>query len=88
MSPWVNLGPGRAGRWLRYVFSRKPNPAVLAEDTWRPELARQQLRDFLDRAHGCRIEIIMKDVSTVRYQPQRLWEWEQIAMAVVQAYEG
>jgi hypothetical protein len=21
-----------------------------------------------------------KDISTVRYQPQRLWEWAQIAM--------
>jgi hypothetical protein len=22
----------------------------------------------------------MKDISTVRYQPQRLWEWSKIAM--------
>jgi hypothetical protein len=36
----------------------------------------------LETARGCHIEIIMKDVSTVRYQPQRLWEWEKIAMQV------
>jgi hypothetical protein len=29
-------------------------------------------------------EVIMKDVSTVRYEPKRLWEWERIAMEVVQ----
>jgi len=25
----------------------------------------------------------MKDISTVRYRPQRLWEWAAIAMKVV-----
>jgi hypothetical protein len=28
----------------------------------------------------------MKDISTVRYQPQRLWEWAQIAAEVTQKY--
>jgi hypothetical protein len=86
MSPWVDVG--RAVRLVGsdYVFSRKPSPAVFAEDAWQPELARQQLRDFLAQARGCRIEIIMKDISTVRYQPQRLWEWAQIAMALAQEY--
>jgi len=26
--------------------------------------------------------VIMKDISTVRYQPQHLWEWAEIAMGV------
>jgi len=80
MSPWVDLDRAVAEVGTDYVFSRKPTPAVLAEDTWRPELARQQLREFLEKARGCCIEIIMKDISTVRYQPQRLWEWEKMAM--------
>jgi hypothetical protein len=52
---------------------------VLAEDQWDPERARQDLRDFLERARGSHVELIMKDISTVRYQPQRLWEWAAIA---------
>ena len=28
----------------------------------------------------------MKDISTVRYQPQRLWEWATIAMEEAQAF--
>jgi len=28
----------------------------------------------------------MKDISTVRYQPQRLWEWAAIAIDVAQRY--
>jgi len=32
--------------------------------------------------HGCPLEFILKDISTVCYQPQRLWEWSEIAMPV------
>ena len=60
-------------------MSRKPNPAIFAEDDWHPERARRDLREFLEQARGCHVELIMKDISTVRRQPQRLWEWAQIA---------
>ena len=35
--------------------------------------------------HGCPLELILKDISTVGYQPQRLWQWADIAMDVVGA---
>jgi hypothetical protein len=69
-----------------YVLSRKPNPNVFARDSWNPDLARGQLIDFLEAARGCHVELIMKDISTVRYQPQRLWEWAAIAMEVAEEY--
>ena len=69
-----------------YVFSYKPNPAVLAEDTWRPEAAREEITQVLDQAGGCHVELIMKDVSTVRYQPQRLWQWAKLAMEAAQQH--
>jgi len=28
----------------------------------------------------------MKDISTVRYQPQRLWEWATIAVEVAEEF--
>jgi len=63
------------------VISHKPNPAILAEERWDPVQARRNIRTFLDAAQGrCHIELIMKDISTVRYEPQRLWEWTAIAM--------
>ncbi len=71
-----------------YVLSRKPSPAVLAEDHWRPEQARLDISEFLEKASGCPVEIIMKDISTVRYQPERLWEWEKLAMEIVQKEEA
>jgi hypothetical protein len=88
MSPWVNVD--RAVREVGdgYVFSRKPSPAVMAGDAWIPEAAAADLRDFLGRARGCHIELIMKDISTVRYEPQRLWEWEKIAMRAVEEWRA
>jgi hypothetical protein len=69
-----------------YVISRKPNPALFAADVWRPERARDDLRQFLEAARGCHVELIMKDISTVRYHPQRLWEWARIAMEAAEEF--
>ncbi len=81
MSPWVDVDQAVASVGNRYVFSYKPNPAVFAEQTWHLDKARQELETVLTKAkaHGCVVEVIMKDVSTVRYQPQRLWEWAAMA---------
>jgi hypothetical protein len=83
LSPWIDTD--RAVKFMAsdYVLSRKPSPAIFAEDQWRPQQARADLDDFLTKAKGLSIEIIMKDISTVRYHPERLWEWEKLAMEAV-----
>ena len=83
MSPWVDVDRAINAIGNDYVLSRKPSPAVLAEDHWRLEQARMDISEFLEKAGGCPVEIIMKDISTVRYQPERLWEWEKLAMEIV-----
>ena len=84
MSPWVDMDKGaqRIGKDL--VFSRKPSPAFLAGPTWNPEVARKDLQDTRDACdrYGTPLEFILKDISTVAYQPQRLWEWAEVAMRV------
>ncbi len=83
-SPWCRT-PRLVDRvGTSYVISRKPNPAIFADDNWHPDEARRQLCEFLNAARGCHVEVIMKDISTVRYQPQRLWEWARIATEVAQ----
>jgi hypothetical protein len=79
MSAWADADKGAAELGDKYVFSHKPNPAILAESDWRPELARQRYHEILEKTRGCVVEIILKDISTVRYQPQRLWDWVRIA---------
>jgi hypothetical protein len=84
MSPWVDLESGASSLGRSYVFSYKPSPAIFIKDTWDPESVRVKLRDDLKKIKKCNVEIIMKDISTVKYQPQRLWEWAKIAIEIVE----
>jgi len=86
MSAWVDQERGAAEIGGDYVYSRKPSPAVLATDTFDAEHARADLVASREacRRHGCPLEIILKDISTVRYDPQRLSDWATIAMEVVE----
>jgi hypothetical protein len=88
MSPWINRERAAEAVAGDYVFSYKPSPAALATAKWNPEEARKDLVSMLEIAkrRGCRLEIIMKDVSTVRYEPQRLWEWARIASEVTERF--
>jgi hypothetical protein len=86
VTPWCKTERAVEVLGSQWVMSRKPNPAILAEDDWHPERARQDLRDFLEASRGCHVELIMKDISTVRRQPQRLWEWASIAMEEAEAF--
>jgi hypothetical protein len=87
VSPWCKVERLMEKGGGDYVLSRKPSPSVLAGDTWHPEWAREDMRDFLNTAgRDCHVELILKDISTVRYQPQRLWEWARIAMEVAEEF--
>jgi len=85
-SPWVDVEYGASQIGRDFVFSRKPSPAFLAWDPWDPAAVERDLRETLDACvrHGCPCELILKDISTVRYQPRRLWEWSEIARRVVE----
>jgi hypothetical protein len=67
-----------------YVFSYKPNPACFATDAWNLGKARDELRHMLDCTKGGHVEIVMKDISTIAGQPQRVWEWAAMAMELVE----
>jgi hypothetical protein len=83
-SPWNNTGKAIAELGKDYVISRKPSPAIFATDKFDPAQARREIRDFLVQTEGeCHVEFIMKDISTVNYEPRRLWEWEGICMEEV-----
>ncbi|OQB43301.1 MAG: hypothetical protein BWY06_00168 [Candidatus Latescibacteria bacterium ADurb.Bin168] len=84
MSPWVNEERGAAEIAGDYVYSRKPSPAFLAHDSFDAEAVRSDLRKTRDicERYGCPLEFILKDISTVRYQPQRLFKWSEVAMEV------
>jgi hypothetical protein len=86
-SPWNNSEKAIAELGSDYVISRKPSPAIFADKDFDPAQARKEIRDFLILTEGnCHVEFIMKDISTLKYDPKRLWEWEKICMEEVNKY--
>ena len=87
MSPWVDENRGASEIAGDYIYSRKPNPALLARGIFDEAEVRGHLQASVDACakYGCPLELILKDISTVCYEPQRLWRWAEIAMEEVGA---
>ena len=84
-SPWSdrkrfaqNIGPD-------LIMSNKPTPAYIATPSVDWDVVRKDLQMTVDAAgeNNVNLELILKDISTVNYQPERLTTWAQIAMEVV-----
>jgi len=87
MSPWTGAERGAEGLGSKFVFSSKPNPALLAFGTFDESAVKNELTQIkaaCDR-QACPLEFILKDISTVKFEPQRLFRWAKIAMDVVMA---
>lgn len=80
VSPWFNLEKGLENGAGDYVLSVKPNPAIFAEDRFDETRSRRDIATLFDQAQGCGVELVMKDISTVRNDPERLRRWSEIAM--------
>ena len=86
MSRWDDIEKAVATIGRDYIFSSKPNPGVFAWDVWEPDEARRDLRDILEKTRGCVVELIMKDVSTCRNDPSRVWDWCRLAVEMAEEY--
>jgi hypothetical protein len=82
MSPWINLAEASEAMGADYVFSYKPNPSFVAMDHWDSKLVRDDLERVVRATQGNRVELIFKDITTVRRQPRRLEQWAEAAMQV------
>jgi hypothetical protein len=63
----------------RYIFSMKPNPAILSEETVNEDLIREDIRKTFETTKGCRVELIMKDNHTIGNNPRNVVDWCRIA---------
>ncbi len=75
--------PGLGG-WRIPGAQRRGSDRLLAADRFRPDQVRADLEATrrVCAKHGCPLEFILKDISTVRYEPERLAAWARIAMQV------
>ena len=86
MSPWIDLELGAKNIGKDFVFSYKPSPSIFADSRWDPGEIEKKLNRDLNILKGCNVEIIMKDISTVNYKPQKLWQWAEIAVKTAKKF--
>lgn len=77
VSPWCDVERAAEALGDEYLFSWKPNPAMLVGE-FDPEKLRPYFRRTLEVARDCVLEIILKDAITVEGQPQRLEQWVRV----------
>ena len=88
MSPWNNFEAAAERCRGKYVMSCKPSPAVFAGDSFDEGEARRAIRHILSATRGCAIELVMKDISTLRFKPERLHAWARAARETVDEFFG
>jgi hypothetical protein len=79
VSPWADEEFMADALGTRYVYSRKPAPSMISMGVFDENAIRADIRNTLDVAKGCRVELIMKDVHTLNNEPARLARWVEIA---------
>ncbi len=81
-SPWSDREHFASMLPKQYIMSAKPSPTFLATETFDEEVVRKDLRRTIAAAkeNGLCLELLLKDLTTVRNDPQRLWRWSQIAL--------
>jgi hypothetical protein len=90
ISPFSDVPQCAAALGDRYVCSYKPSPTALSTAGMDEADIRAELIAALThfRRHGCHVEIIMKDLHTVRHEPARLTRWVALAREAVDAVYG
>jgi hypothetical protein len=86
MSPWVDIERAAAAVGKDYVYTHKPNPAIVSMEQWHPDLAREQLVDMFERTRENILEVNLQDLHTLRGEPGRLTEWTQMALELAEQY--
>ena len=67
----------------RYVLVYKPNPSRICVPAPAWEAAERDIRETLEVARGCAVQIVMKDTSTFCDEPERVSRWAELASRVV-----
>ncbi len=87
-SPWTKVEHMAEVVGRKYVVSLKPASAVFAFDSFDEDAVRKDISAKLEVLKDCNVEIVIKDISTVKYQPQRLWRWVEIVSELCQSQGG
>jgi len=81
VSPWSNAEKMAERIGSRYIYSRKVPPAEIAGAGIDEASIRKGLRTTFDATarNDCRVEVLMRDVLTLSWNPDNIIRWVQIA---------
>ena len=89
ISAWADEEKMAANLGDAYIYSRKSNPADLANHEMDEESARESIRKTLEITKGgCIVEIVMKDNHTIGNNPGNITRWVQIAREEIERMYG
>ncbi len=85
ISPWSDVEIAAEAIEKSYVMSAKPNPSAVATNSLDVNATTAELKRIIDAAtkNDCPTELLLKDISTVGFNPKNLFEWEKLAMSMV-----
>ena len=88
ITPWANVRRSAEQMGADYVLSRKPNPAAVAVPVLDEAALRRDILETLTvcRENGTPCEFILKDISSVNYNPMNLTNWERVVMETVKNF--
>jgi len=85
VSPWADIDKSAEEIAGDYVFSGKAHPIYVTSGKLQRKNAAEQVTRMIQacRTNDTSCEIILKDVSTVSWNPNVLTEWEKLVMDIV-----
>ena len=88
VTPWADVNVAAEVIGKRYVVASKPNPASVGVPVLDEKELRKELGEILEacKRNGCSCDIVLKDISTCNQNPKNIFEWERIAMEMVQNF--
>ena len=87
-SPWSDRNNFAANIGPDLIMSSKPSPAFIASESVNWDVVKDDLKAtiYAAKSNGVNLEFILKDISTVHHQPERITKWAEIAMQLVENY--
>ncbi len=77
VSPWCDIEVAARKLENKYIYSWKPNPSILVSN-FDAERVRKYIRNTLEVARDCVLEVILKDTFTINNDPERIKIWSKI----------
>lgn len=81
VTPWADVDSACEQIGEKYVVASKPNPSALAYNHIDEEAVYEEISKIAlaIKRNNCSADIVLKDITTVKYNPANLIKWHNVA---------